>query len=142
VEIGFSMSSDWEFVDACRATTRNRLTPPTEVRDLVVEKTEFNDERVYWYYDTEIGLAAISNDSKQDLVSFGYTQLEDENNSVVVDRGLVDAAFEEIEPDTSMVFLGEEGVMNENNHTLYLLHEKQFYDLFPDVDSIKKAMEN
>lgn len=140
------MSSDWEFVDVCETTTRNRLTPPSRVRELVVTESELYDERVHWYYDTEVDLAVISNRSEQDLVSFGYSELADKNKSVTPDEGLIDTAFDsvigKIEPDTTFVFIGKNGVLNQDNCNLYLIHEEQFYNLFPDVDSLKKLKNN
>jgi hypothetical protein len=128
------MSAEWVFVDSNRLRSKNRLTPPTEVRELVVGEHEFHEECVYWYYDTETGLAVISNQGDLDLVSFGYSKVHGDN-SIVPDAGLIDAAFDDVSSGDSFVFLGEKGVFEKENCSLYFLHQNQLFKLikYPNI---------
>ena len=131
------MHSEWTFIDSKRMKSRNRINPPRKVKELVFSDHEFYEACVYWYFDTDLDLAVISNSPQLDFVSFGCSQVECDN-SVVADPGLIDTAFDDvdIEIGDSFVFLGRRLLLGKNNEYLYLLHENQMYDLIPEPNKI------
>ena len=128
------MTVDWMFIDSNRRRSRRRLTPSREVRDIVVGEHLFEGEVVWWYYDEEKELAVISNNGQLPFVGFGRSVI-DQNNSIVPDSVLIDVAFPEVNANDCIVFLGHEKSVNEDNF-LYMIHEKQVYDLIPDESDI------
>jgi hypothetical protein len=125
------MTVEWIFIDAQRIRGRNRLTPPQNVRELVVSEHEFYGECVWWNYDSKTELAVISNTDRREFVNFGTSEVH-RDNSIVPDSGLLDAAFESIEAGDCLVFLGEKTLLEGDDRHLYLLHEDQIYNLIRD----------
>lgn len=125
------MGFEWVFVDAKRMLSRNRVTPPKRVRELVVGEHQFHGECVWWSYDTDTGLAVISNTAQRDFTDFGFSEVTG-NKSVVPDDGLIDQAFSYAEEGDCIIFLGEKDLLEGEERHLYMLHENDLYDLIRD----------
>lgn len=123
------MDSDWCFISTRLIRSKNRMTPPPEVREKVETNHAIDGPCVWWHYDPETGFALISNKhNEDDYIALGRSKF-DSNNVVVVDSGLIDAAFESVSEGDCLVFLGVDDLLSGEENHLYLLHETQLFDL-------------
>lgn len=129
------MSSKWVFVDAKRIRSKRRLTPPEEVRQVVVGEHVFEGDCVWWGYDPEYDFAVASNTDDLGFVGFGRSNL-DPDNVLIPDSGLVEAAFGSVDEGDCLVFLGHEDSIEGEEKYLYMLHENQVFELFSLIDDL------
>ena len=130
------MSSKWSFISSQTVSSKNRITPPKKVREKISAEHEIDGESFWWYYDKETGYGLISNTWESPYIDFGRASLG-YDNVVVIDSGLVDAAFEYLEKNDEVVFLGKKEMLEGEKKFLYVLHEEQAYDLLDDLESRK-----
>jgi hypothetical protein len=130
------MEAKWCFISGRRISSRNRLTPPPEVREKITGYHQIDGKCIYWNYDPETDFALISNTKNTEFLDFGRSSLE-ADNTVTPDAGLVDAAFESLSEDDYLLFLGTDELLSGDQKHLFMLHEKQVYDLIKDIDNLK-----
>jgi hypothetical protein len=133
-----SMSAEWCLVCTRSVRSKNRITPPEKVRDIVSGEHALDGKCLWWNYDPDTGFGLISNSRDPDLPDFGRSSIE-YDSVVVLDSGLVDAAFEDLSENDEIVFLGEEEMLNGDQKHIYVLHEDQLYELLDNPPGIPES---
>lgn len=132
------MSISWCFVEVRKSGTRRRITPPSDVRDLVVTRDVPDERGVHFGLDLDTGLGVVSNRKalgevdEYNFVYFGWKGV-DSDNIVVMDPGFVDGAFRKVEHGDRLVFLADEKQVQGDDKYLYLIHEDTFYEMISET---------